>query len=706
MSAPRLAVWPPLPPTAWFRRPRTSLPFPLGQPGCVLFSLGRHALWHGVRALGLEQGEEVLVPAYNHGSEVEALGRAGLSPRFYSGTDTLEPDEAELNSLVGGRTHALLLIHYLGFPQDVARWRAWCDRHGLLLLEDAAQSWLAGRDGRAGASGDVAITCLYKTFGLPDGAALVVGRGAATPVRREPGIAAALRRNAAWLASRGGIAGAMTGSRGNARAEFDLGDPDLAPSAASTFLLPRIADASAAERRRANYRYLLDELAALVAAPFARLPDAASPFAFPIEVEDKAETLRRLGDAGVRGLDFWSIRHPSIPKGLSDERRRARVVGLPVHQELRADDVERIAAAARHAVASVGTSRFPRTPSTGPLRGQAASRPAFDDVRPRLAELAEAQRNVFATPEFLELWWERLGRGRLRLQATDDVLVPLYEAWKGPLRVLRFLGHGAGDQLGPACSPSEVTAAVAALRAALGQIPHDLFLGEHLPRSARYGDGLGAHVLRREGSPVLRFGAGGWDQFLAEQSSNFRQQAGRKTRKLEREHDLRFRLTTRDTLQTDLDTLFRLHARRWGGADTNFARRETFHRAFVARALDRGWLRLWTLELDRTPAASWLGFRFAGVESYFQAGRDPAFDRLSVGFVLLCHSMRTAAEDGMSEYRFLRGGEEYKLRFTGEDEGVETIARSRGPAGAGVLAAANALDRTARGRALRRRLLA
>src|SRR5919204_540193 len=171
MSAPRLAVWPPLPPTAWFRRPRTSLPFPLGQPGCVLFSLGRHALWQGVRALGLEQGEEVLVPAYNHGSEVEALGRAGLSPRFYSGADTLEPDEAELNSLVGGRTHALLLIHYLGFPQDVARWRAWCDRHGLLLLEDAAQSWLAGRDGCAGASGDVAITCLYKTFGLPDGAA-------------------------------------------------------------------------------------------------------------------------------------------------------------------------------------------------------------------------------------------------------------------------------------------------------------------------------------------------------------------------------------------------------------------------------------------------------------------------------------------------------------------------------------------------------
>src|SRR5680860_730413 len=119
---------PPLPPSAWLASPPDRLPFPLEEPGFLLFKLSRHALWYGLRAVGLEPGDAVLVPAYHHGSEIEALVRNGLECRFYGPGERLEPDPDELETLLDGRVRALALVHYLGFPQDSPRWRGWCDK--------------------------------------------------------------------------------------------------------------------------------------------------------------------------------------------------------------------------------------------------------------------------------------------------------------------------------------------------------------------------------------------------------------------------------------------------------------------------------------------------------------------------------------------------------------------------------------------------
>jgi perosamine synthetase len=163
----------PLPPSVWLRRPADRLPFALSEHGCRLFERARHALYRALTEL-VEPGGEILAPAFHHGSEIEAFQRAGLTCRFYEATSTLEPDEDELESLLTEQTCALHLVHYLGFPQGAARWRRWCDERGLLLVEDAAQAWLSTADGEpVGRKGDVAVWCLYKTFGLPDGAALL-----------------------------------------------------------------------------------------------------------------------------------------------------------------------------------------------------------------------------------------------------------------------------------------------------------------------------------------------------------------------------------------------------------------------------------------------------------------------------------------------------------------------------------------------------
>ena len=73
--------------------------------------------------------------------------------------------------------------------------------------------------------------------------------------------------------------------------------------------------------------------------------------------------------------------------------------------------------------------------------------------------------------------------------------------------------------------------------------------------------------------------------------------------------------------------------------------------------------------------------------------------------MLLVHSIREAVADGMREYRFLRGGEEYKYRFADEDPGLETIALSRSSVGRAAvelgLARLRASDVVARQRARR-----
>jgi dTDP-4-amino-4,6-dideoxygalactose transaminase len=700
MTAPRYRIWPPLPVDVYARRPRDPLPFPLEDPNCVLFANARHGLWRGVKAIGLQPGDEVLMPAYHHGSEVEALLQAGLECRFYEASDRLEPDPDELETLLTARTRALYLIHYFGFPQDCLRWRAWADQRELLLIEDVAQGWLATHQGRPlGSFGDLAIFCLYKSVGLPDGAAVVATSATPGPdPARRLAAAATANLHRAWLMSRSGrfaasapTPAAASGTNGRQPAQptsestvFGLEHDGVPPSAATRFLLPRLADPGVAARRRANYELLLAEFSERVPPPFATLPAGASPLAFPLETNAVDELRERLASAGIDAAPFWTPLHAALPSARFPGALawRKRFIALPVHQELRPGDVERIVKAL--------DGRTPRRPS---LRLERLN--SLDGVREEWNELAEQSRNIFATWEWMSTWWRHFGGDRPLIatacrQGSDLVaLLPLYIASERPLRVVRFLGHGPGDQLGPVFAPGDKARAAKALSRVLAEASWrwDIFLGDELSAADGWSALLGASVEGRGASPVLPFGDGGWEGFLASLSSRLRHEIRHDSRKLANEHDVHFRLADDpDRLEADLDTLFALHASRWSGSAFG-TRHQQFHRDFARTALERGWLRLWFLELGGRAVAAWYGFRFAGVQSHYQGGRDPAWHRSSVGLVLLAHSIQDAIEDGVTEYRFLRGAEGYKYRFAKHDPGLESIALARGLRGRAALRA-------------------
>jgi dTDP-4-amino-4,6-dideoxygalactose transaminase len=168
-----------------------------------------------------------------------------------------------------------------------------------------------------------------------------------------------LIKHGAWLAGRSGVVGSAWAMKRRARAydaerDFALGDPETPAIASTAGLASKLASPRVAELRRQNYQRLLERLTSWVPQPFGRDPGRASPFAFPVSVVDKARVLASLARAGIAGVDAWSVPHPSLPvdRFPNAARRRARVVLLPVHQELRPRDVEHIASVTLEILAS------------------------------------------------------------------------------------------------------------------------------------------------------------------------------------------------------------------------------------------------------------------------------------------------------------------------------------------------------------------
>jgi hypothetical protein len=179
-----------------------------------------------------------------------------------------------------------------------------------------------------------------------------------------------LRRHARWLEGRSAAFATLGARARRPRAyspedDFALGNPDSAPSAATMAVLSRVAIGDAAARRRANYSFLLGELGHLVPTPFALLAEGASPHAFPIETPERQALLDALDARGIRAFSFWTHRHPLLPADgfPATARWRERLAVLPVHQELRRQDLRRIAVAVREAQGDGG----------GPARPEAIS---------------------------------------------------------------------------------------------------------------------------------------------------------------------------------------------------------------------------------------------------------------------------------------------------------------------------------------------
>ena len=93
-------------------------------------------------ALGIGEGDEVLVPSLTFVATINAILYVGATPIFVDVESINEPhiSLAKAEEAITERTAAVMIMHYGGYLCDVKAWRKFADKHKLALIEDAAHS--------------------------------------------------------------------------------------------------------------------------------------------------------------------------------------------------------------------------------------------------------------------------------------------------------------------------------------------------------------------------------------------------------------------------------------------------------------------------------------------------------------------------------------------------------------------------------------
>ena len=126
----------------------------------------------------LEPGDEVIMPSYTFVSTANAFVLRGAVPVFVDiRPDTLNLDETLIEAAITDRTRAIVAVHYAGVACEMDTILAIARRHGLLVIEDAAQGMMATYKGRAlGSIGQLGTLSFHETKNIisGEGGALLV----------------------------------------------------------------------------------------------------------------------------------------------------------------------------------------------------------------------------------------------------------------------------------------------------------------------------------------------------------------------------------------------------------------------------------------------------------------------------------------------------------------------------------------------------
>jgi dTDP-4-amino-4,6-dideoxygalactose transaminase len=161
----------------------------LGVAHAIGLNSGTDALVIGLRALGIEPGDEVVTSSFSFFATAEAISLIGAIPVFADiEAEGFNLDPQSVESVITERTRALLPVHLFGRPATMRQINQLADRHGLQVLEDCAQSFGARLDGAAtGSLADAGAFSFYPTKnlgGIGDGGLLTTDSQAVAETAR------------------------------------------------------------------------------------------------------------------------------------------------------------------------------------------------------------------------------------------------------------------------------------------------------------------------------------------------------------------------------------------------------------------------------------------------------------------------------------------------------------------------------------------
>jgi dTDP-4-amino-4,6-dideoxygalactose transaminase len=338
----------------------------IGSAAAVITPSCTAALELAALAIGLEVGDEVVMPSFAFPSLSSAMALRGARPVFVDiRHDTLGLDEERIEEAITPRTRAICTLNYAGVAGNVDRVRDIADAHGLRVIEDNAHGLCATYRGRPlGSFGDLSAVSFHATKNVQ------IGEGGALLVN-DPALVERI---------------VMLQDKGTNRSDFnlglvakyqwvDLGTSPLIGEVPAALLWSQllVADEITAQRRAIcdAYRDAFSPLAdkGLVALPVdvpGVSPDGHVFCVLARRPEDRPKLISALADAGIQATFHYVPLHAS-PAGLRygrthgsmavTERVAATIIRLPVWPGLPEDVPTRAAAAIDRTAATASPVR-------------------------------------------------------------------------------------------------------------------------------------------------------------------------------------------------------------------------------------------------------------------------------------------------------------------------------------------------------------
>ena len=149
-----------------------------GAQKVLLTTSGTTALDMAMLLCGLQPGDEVILPSYTFSSTATSAVLAGAKLVFVDvRPDTMNIDETKIEAAVTDRTKVIMVVHYAGVACEMDTILDIARRHGLKVVEDAAQGVMSSYKGRAlGTIGDFGCYSFHETknYSMGEGGALVI----------------------------------------------------------------------------------------------------------------------------------------------------------------------------------------------------------------------------------------------------------------------------------------------------------------------------------------------------------------------------------------------------------------------------------------------------------------------------------------------------------------------------------------------------
>ena len=277
-------------------------------------------------------GDEVIMPSFTFVSTANAFVLRGAVPVFVDvRADTLNLDERLVEAAITEKTKAIVAVHYAGQPCDMDTLLQLCEKHGLMLIEDAAQAILAREKTRAlGTIGHLGCLSFHETKNV------ISGEGGALLIN-DPKLIE--RAEVIW--QKGTNRKAFSRGEVSKYTWVDVGSSFLPSELTAAFLYAQLEQGETINtHRRALYEAYYHSLSALQADGFVRLPRTeggkpANAHIFYLLMrnnQERGELIEYLREKGIYAVFHYVPLHDS-PAGL----RFSRCVGdLPVTQEISA----------------------------------------------------------------------------------------------------------------------------------------------------------------------------------------------------------------------------------------------------------------------------------------------------------------------------------------------------------------------------------